>query len=350
MKLRHLLLSGGLTLCAVLSAWAEPLNAEERLEAIRQALVLRAMEGPTQVRASAFVDGHGVLHEASSFVTGMEVRGIRVMSYGRDIDAQLQAKGLQMDSQALPANGCKTAAAVAWHQMTWDSQVVNIPAGLQWEAQQVEQQFKQQAFRFSQQATLWHLNARKPLNDTYEKMLLGQGEQTIPWQLRLTLAPSRERGNEAVTYDVHWEVWSRVNGQSLFRAEQKITVNQPRLVPNSPLPLDAVVLAQIQASVQWFVQGMEKVLSCQVPQFEVIKVRSDLVRIAGGSRSGLKTGTLMVLTDKQQLPSRTLEPRAFDNLAMGEVVSVSEYYAELKVKTSAKITSQSQWIAIPQSP
>jgi hypothetical protein len=35
---------------------------------------------------------------------------------------------------------------------------------------------------------------------------------------------------------------------------------------------------------------------------------------------------------------------------MGEVVSVSEYYAELKVKTSAKMSSQSQWIAIPQSP
>jgi hypothetical protein len=35
---------------------------------------------------------------------------------------------------------------------------------------------------------------------------------------------------------------------------------------------------------------------------------------------------------------------------MGEVVTVSEYYAELKVKSSAKITSQSQWIAIPQIP
>jgi hypothetical protein len=351
MKLRDMVVVGCLTVWSAGAVLSEPLNAEDRLEAIRQALVLRAMEGPTQVRASAFIDGQGVLREASSFVTGMEVRGIRVMSYGRDIDAQPKASGVQMDSKALPVSGCKTAAiATAWHQMTWEPQVLNIPAGSQWEAQQVEQQLRKQAFRASQQAVLWRLNERKPLQATYEQLHMGQGEQTIPWLIRLTLAPSRDSAGESITYDIHWELMSRSQGQSIYRAEQKITVNQPRLVPNSPRPLDAVVLAQISASVQWFVQGMERVLSCRVPQFEVVKVRNDLVRIAGGTTSGLKTGILMVLTDKQQLPSRVLEPRAFDSLAMGEVVSVSDYYAELKVKTSAKITSQSQWIAIPQSP
>ena len=351
MKLRDFVFGAGLTACSVFAASAQSLDAEDRLEAIRQALVQRAMDGPTQVRASAFVDGHGVLHEASSFVTGMEVRGIRVMAYGRDVDAKPQATGVQMDSQALPPNGCKTAAsAVAWHQMSWESMAVNIPAGSQWQAQQVEQQFKQQMFRTSQQASLWRLNELKHLGNTYDNLLLGQGEHTIPWQLRLTLAPSRDRAGESLTYDIHWEVVSRTSGQSLYKAEQKITVNQPRLVPNAPHPLDAVVLAQIQANVQWFVQGMERVLSCRVPQFAVVKVKSDMVRIAGGSRSGLKTGTLMLLTDKQQLPAKALEPRALDSMAMGEVVSVSEYYAELKVKSSAKINSQSQWIAIPQSP
>jgi len=350
MKLRALVV-GSLTLWSALTAMSEPLNAEDRLEAIRQALVVRAMEGPTQVRASAFIDGHGVLREASSFVTGMEVRGIRVMAYGRDIDGQPKASGLQMDSKHIPAQGCKPAGQpTAWHQMLWDSQVLNIPAGSQWEAQMVEQQFKKQALLLSQQAGTWRLNERKPLSDTYEQKLLGQGEQNVPLQLKLTLAPSRDSSGESITYDIRWELGSRSQGQGIYRAEQKITVNQPRVIPNSPKPLDAVVLAQIQASVQGFVQGMERTLSCRVPQFEVVKVRSDSVRIAGGSASGVKPGMFMVLTDKQQLPSRALEPRAFDSLAMGEVVSVSEYYAELKVKSSAKITSQSQWIAIPQIP
>ncbi|MSQ64754.1 MAG: hypothetical protein EXR37_00120 [Limnohabitans sp.] len=350
MKLRALLV-GCLTVCSAAPVLSEPLNAEDRLEAIRQALVVRAMEGPTQVRASAFIDGHGVLREASSFVAGMEVRGIRVMAYGRDIDGQPKASGLNMDSKSHSADGCKTAGqAVAWHQMLWDSQVLNIPAGSQWEAQQVEQQFRKQALLLSKQAVSWRLNERKLLSDNYEQKLLGQGEQTVALQLKLSLAPSRDNSGEATTYVVHWELLSRSQGQAIYHAEQKITVNQPRLIPNSPKPLDAVVLTQIQASVQGFVQGMERALSCRVPQFEVIKVKSDSVRIAGGSNSGVKPGMFMVLTNKQQLPSRALEPRAFDSLAMGEVVSVSEYYAELKVKTSAKITGQSHWIAIPQIP
>jgi hypothetical protein len=350
MKLRTIVV-GSLTLWSACAALSEPLNAEDRLEAIRQALVVRAMEGPTQVRASAFIDGHGVLREASSFVTGMEVRGVRVMAYGRDMDGQPKATGLQMDSKHIPPHGCKANAQLsAWHQMLWDSQVLNIPAGSQWEAQMVEQQFRKQALLLSQQASAWRLNERKPLSDTYEQKLLGQGEQTVPLQLKLTLSPSRDSSGESVTYDIRWELLSRSQGQGIYQAEQKITVNQPRLIPNSPKPLDAVVLAQIQASVQGFVKGMEQALSCRVPQFEVVKVRSDSVRIAGGSSSGVKPGMFMVLTDKQQLPSRALEPRAFDSLAMGEVVSVSEYYAELKVKSSAKINSQSQWIAIPQIP
>ena len=71
---------------------------------------------------------------------------------------------------------------------------------------------------------------------------------------------------------------------------------------------------------------------------------------AGGSGSGLKVGASVVLTDKDQLPSRALEPRAFDSLAMGEVVSVSEFAAEVKLKTSAKINNPSQWMAVPYMP
>ena len=176
MKLRTLVV-GSLTLWSACAALSEPLNAEDRLEAIRQALVVRAMEGPTQVRASAFIDGHGVLREASSFVTGMEVRGVRVMAYGRDMDGQPKATGLQMDSKHIPPHGCKANAQLsAWHQMLWDSQVLNIPAGSQWEAQMVEQQFRKQALLLSQQASAWRLNERKPLSDTYEQKLLGQGD------------------------------------------------------------------------------------------------------------------------------------------------------------------------------
>jgi hypothetical protein len=87
------------------------ISAEQRLAALRQSLLKTAMEGPTEVRASSFIDGRGVLREASSFVTGMEVRGIRVMAYGRDMENNTKP-GISVDSsKPVPPNGCKQSTA-----------------------------------------------------------------------------------------------------------------------------------------------------------------------------------------------------------------------------------------------
>ena len=347
LRSRQLGLLMALVLCANLGVHADPLSAEDRLEAIRQSLVQRAMEGPTEVRSAAFIDGSGVLREASSFVTGMEVRGIRVLAYGRDMDE------VRMDSKPLPLGGCKTPAKLAaWHHMAWQlSYSAHMPVAYQFEAQQLAQQIKHQAFRLSQQSNLWRLSDRKNPADNYEQLLVSQGEQHIPWQLKISIAPSMAAGLPHVSaYDVRWELSAKGQGTSLFVGEQKINIDQPRQVPTSSRPLTPVVLAEVQAAVHGFVQGMERELSCRVPQFDVVKVRSDAVRIAGGAASGLKVGTQMVLTDRQQLPSRALEPKAFDSLALAEVVAVSDYYAELKMKTANKMAGNANWVAIPHTP
>lgn len=329
------------------AAQADPLSAEDRLEAIRQSLLQRSMEGPTEVRTAAFIDGSGVLREASSFVTGMEVRGIRVLAYGRDMD------DVRMDSKPLPLGGCRVPPKMgAWHQMAWQLSYSNhMPVAFQYEAQQLAFQFKQHAFQASQNASLWRLTERQTTGDRYEQLLVGQGEQNIPWLLKVHIAPSRAASLPRVTaYDVRWELSAKGQTSSLFVGEEKIHIDQPQQVATSSRPLPPVVVAEVQAAVQSFVQGMERQLSCRVPQFEVLKVRTDTLRIAGGLKSGLKPGTQMVITDKQQLPSRALEPKAFDSLAMAEVVSVSDYYAELKMKTASKAAVTAQWIAIPHTP
>ena len=336
-----------LALVSGLSAHAEPMSAEDRLEALRQSLVKRAMEGPTEVRSAAFIDGSGVLREASSFVTGMEVRGIRVMAYGRDLDQ------VQMDSKPLPPGTCKTPIKLAaWHQMAWDMHYSShTPVAYQFEAQQIALQLKQQAFSAGRQSALWRVVDRPVVGNSYEQLLVGQGEQHIALLLKITLTPSMVAGLPQVSaYDVRWELVSKADGASLYAAEQHINIDQPRQVPTSSKPLSPVVLAQIQTALTGFVQGMERELSCRVPQFDVLKVRSDAVRIAGGGSSGLKVGAQMVLTDRQKLPLRTLEPKALDNLALAEVVAVSDHYAELKLKTANKFAGNTQWVAIPHTP
>ena len=162
LMLRSLLLLLVWALGAQLAVHADPMSSEDRLDAIRQSLVKRAMEGPTEVRSAAFIDGSGVLREASSFVTGMEVRGIRVLAYGRDMD------DVRMDSKPLPLGGCKTPGqAAAWHHMAWHlSYSAHLPVAYQFEAQQLAQLLKQQAFRVAQQSSQWRLTDRQKPADS----------------------------------------------------------------------------------------------------------------------------------------------------------------------------------------
>jgi len=67
------------------------LSAEQRLQAIRESLVQLALEGPTQVSSTSFIDESGTLRDSASFTHDMVVRGVRVLAYGQEADVT-QAK------------------------------------------------------------------------------------------------------------------------------------------------------------------------------------------------------------------------------------------------------------------
>ncbi len=59
----------------------EIFSAEEKLEAIKQALVDLAMESEVTLGSAAYIDSQGVLHESSLMSSNSQVRGVRVLSY-----------------------------------------------------------------------------------------------------------------------------------------------------------------------------------------------------------------------------------------------------------------------------
>ena len=66
----------GLALALWASVWcssvaAQTLNLEDRLAAIRSSLVQAALEEPTQVQSTQWIDAKGVLQESSTFRNGM---------------------------------------------------------------------------------------------------------------------------------------------------------------------------------------------------------------------------------------------------------------------------------------
>jgi hypothetical protein len=115
---------------------AEVLSAEERLAAVRQSLLQAALEAPTQVVATSWIDGDGVLREMNSFRNGMQVRGVRIVSYERDAKGQPSA-AVQWDKVADAADKappvCPPPSDRFKHLVTlrWDVPT-NLPADQLW--------------------------------------------------------------------------------------------------------------------------------------------------------------------------------------------------------------------------
>ena len=53
-------------------------SAEDKLEAIKQALVDLALDSNVKIHSKAYLDGEGVLHESSTMTSDVEIRGVRV--------------------------------------------------------------------------------------------------------------------------------------------------------------------------------------------------------------------------------------------------------------------------------
>jgi hypothetical protein len=356
-------------LAIVGSAHAELMGADERLEAIRNSLVQAALDGPTEVKSTMWVDKDGALHESNTFTSGMEVRGVRVLSYGRDANAGSSGEGssnAQLSTEGrknLKTSACgKTTFAdklAVWHHMTLDIVLAsNMNANQKYRANQVMQDLRRNLLLTSAQSRLVHLADMTIPVSRYEQVLVGKGEEYIPWRVRLTLGVSADSLPTAPTFVAHFDVNERSLPEVFLSYEQLISLDS-HPENTTPRPLSPVVMQEVEAVSKGFIKTLETKLSCAPPQFQVLKIQSDTFRINGGSMSGLHVGDRLVVADKSKIPNHVLEPAALASMAMTQVTAVSGYYADLKqiagpalgasVNTGSGAGANSQWVAIVQS-
>jgi hypothetical protein len=77
----NFIMLGVLWSAVISNSWATNLEAEQKLEAIKQSLIDLAVKSNLQLGSSAYLDSQGVLHESSIISSDADVRGIRVLSY-----------------------------------------------------------------------------------------------------------------------------------------------------------------------------------------------------------------------------------------------------------------------------
>ena len=346
--------------------------AQQELQAIRKALVDEALDGPTRVRAWAWVDGQGALHERNEVSADMRVRGVRVREYVEKDKApvlSIEAK------QAVSATGqCRYAQG---HWRLPMSVEVNIDA-VRHADMRVVALASAQAAEQAWSDTLhlgqrYQTSARQVQQLTpYQRALLGAVDSESGWRAiwSVQAAPVAalprfkplEMGyqqthnypalaNAADIAVVLQVVRERQDGQHAVREvvwqrSQALRVelinagwSAPRLNPNSQARVDTLAR-------QWG-HDLERQFACEPLQYDVTDVRAQSLRINGGTAAGLQVGDRMVVMDAANVATQVWDTGSLEQVAIARVEHVDAYGAQLQAVAGAMPSANGRLVALP---
>ena len=354
----------------------QALTQEEKLSAIRQGLVQAAIEGPTKVQSTVWIDAQGALQESSSFRTGMEVRGVRVLSYERDSQGQPTADLRWQDagraSQAALREqplACKALASAGRLQHVIGLSIDTAP---EWTIDELpaikalENSLMNQWPGVAGGAVVWRMVASTGgIRSAYENALLGSSADQMPWQAKLSLRP--------LTRQISWPVALRQN------FSEGVMVGGA--APESWMQLDFSLTARNQyepafeghAHIRWrterpgweagrlseesqellarqlrsWTHEIRQRLECEPVLPEVILSGRDGIRINAGAKAGVRVGDEWLLASGKNYMQQILEPGVAAQSVLAKVQSVGEHHAQLQLSAGSQSAVQRSWRAWP---
>jgi hypothetical protein len=354
-------------------------GAEAQLQAIRNALIEKAMGSTTRVSATAWINERGELMEASQFRTDMQVRGVRVMEY---VDGDAPHAVVNVAESAAPAGvasvpECREPAngREPWrHPLTLRLQV-DRPLDPQWATLSAQAgRWLDQAVRTSAQGegVLLDTFAAPAVRNRYEEALWSfpQPRSTMVMTVRVRLQDGWEpdqsgaRRHRWEAQARQWLQWRAAERRpmtirldwSLARTGEAPLLQQQILLPvmvdaqNRPmLQFDdtARKLLQREAAHRW--QALQGVLDCEPLVVEARGQGDGQVMLMAGQDAGLRVGDRMVLVDGRLVPGRMLEADVSPHLALLEVQQVQAQRAQARQVAGPRLPPEGShhWLAMP---
>lgn len=375
-------------------AAAQALSAEERLAAVRQSLLQAALETPTQVVATSWIDGQGVLREMNSFRNGMQVRGVRIVSYERDALGQPSAavqwdKSAGSEDAADKSGKADKAPAVCAPSSERFKHLVTLnwvpPAGLPADERAMLESVRALvSARIRASATAsghWKVRDKLPEPEgAYARALLGEANPATGWTATVTAtlvppltaqAPAKPAPdadaiavrNQALfggpsPVQVYWDRSPRFSVRlELSLQEREATrpgfqrsLHLDLLSEQSgygPVQLSEATRNAINPQISYMADAMGAALACRAFNPQVTLVNGSQFQIDAGAASGIQVGDEWVLVNAQQIPQRSLDAGVIAQTVLARVSSVGEGSAQLQWLAGPQKAVQAQWRAWP---
>ena len=356
------------------SVGAQSLSQDEKLAAIRQGLVQAALEGPTKVQSTVWLDAKGSLQESSSFKTGMQVRGVKVLSYGRDSQGQPTAE-LRWQSEVSTSTPDKTVPVCASAESAGGLQHVvgfSVDVEQEWGVddmsalRSLKNVLSKQWESGLSGSTIGRMNpASVSPRSAYEKALTGSAVDEMPWQANLTLQPAPKQTvvvapvhpgplraallpplEPGAQVQVHLSLTGRNQNKPIFEAQTQITWKTDKQNWEAPRLSKESHELLTQQMKKW-VKEIRQVMACVPVVPEVILVNESSVRINAGTLAGVRVGDELLLSSGPTFVKQILNPGAESASVLAKVQAVSAHYAQLQILAGPPKSVVASWRAWP---
>ena len=351
---------------------------EQQLQAIRQALIDATLQAPTQVIASSWLDDMGALRESHQFNSKAEVRSVRLLGLDSAepktaaprASADVLPWGWRNDPQA--QNSCSPAPR-AWRSPLVLSlqRAVGFPGPQQSASQALLQATRAQVQQALQQGSRWNArnSAVQERNSYLQALSAPARDDTAAWQLDIRLEPQGmvSRAPDTTTVsdgsgEGRWaggQLWVWVlrltlaqnsgtaqGNSTSWQQEFRITVDADKLAEH-PGQWRAPIEAALAPRVAAWLTGIERQLQCEPVQYMVRSQTGGVLQLMAGAGSGLRPGDRVLIMQPGWVPSRMLDPRAADHLALAEVVQLSGGHTDIRQLAGPPLPLGSDWVALP---
>ncbi len=333
------------------SACAADLSAQERLNAIRGAMVEAAMKSNTRVSATSWMEGDGKLRELNRFSSEIKLRDLQVAQYVRDAGQQPQAELAATNSvEAVQPGRCEApqAKAALRQVMTVGLDLsAGLPPAQRYPAQQLGFAARKQLMQAAARSERWRLISTQAHARTYDRVQHGHGEENIEWHAQLSVMPVPYAGvsDDYSAFGLTLQVNGPGQRQAWFVAEEVVVPSTSTPAYGTP-KMDIETNALIARAVAAMATKLEKQLACE-PQAFTVAQNNGRLSLNAGSNAGLRVGDKLMIADPSVLPRHTLEPGALDAAVLAEVKSVTPYQAEIKQVAGRKQKFNGAWVAWP---
>ena len=332
------------------SALAADLSAEERLKAIRAAMVEAAMKSNTRVSATSWMESDGKLRELNRFSSEIKLRDLQVAQYVRDAGQPPQAQLAATQIDVVQPGRCDAPQAKAplRQVMTVSMDLASgFPLNHRYQAQQVGLAARKQLLQAGARAQRWQLISTQAQPRTYDRLIHGHGEEHVQWHAQLTVMPVPLAGlsDDFSSFGLTLQVSGPNQRQGWFTTQELVVSSSVAQSHGTP-KIDPDTYAEITRAVTLMAEQLDKQLACE-PQAFAVEQSQGRLSVNAGANAGLRPGDMLMIADPTVLPRHTLEPSALDAAVLAEVKSVTAYQADIQQVAGRKQKFKGPWVAWP---